>query len=76
LSKFKDWSLGRAFHLMEPTEVSSAKASWVRRVRPSRLKASPTEVREAAVMSVTFSPPLQMMEPEMVLTPAREREPE
>jgi hypothetical protein len=75
-SKLRDWSLGRAFHLMEPTEVSSEKASCVRRVRPSRLKASPMEVREAAVMSVTFSPPEQMMEPVTVSIPAREREPE
>jgi hypothetical protein len=34
------------------------------------------EVREAAVMSVTFSPPEQMMEPVTVSIPAREREPE
>jgi hypothetical protein len=34
------------------------------------------EVKEAAVMSVTFSPPEQMMEPVTDSTPAREREPE
>ncbi len=60
---------------MEPTVDSSEKDSWVRRVRPCKLKAAPMEVREEAVISVTFSPPVQTMEPVTSLILAREREP-
>lgn len=63
LVKVKDCKLGRAWKLMEPTEVSSGKLSEVNRMMLDKANSLPMEVKSGAAMEVTLVAPVAVKLP-------------